>query len=144
MNTEICVWLSAEDRAQLESWLADRNTPQKLVWRSRIVLLSAAHVWTMSIAREVGKSKPTVWRWQERYVAQGIAGLKRDASRPGRNPPAGTRSDCASGRQNPAREAPGGNPVEHPDDGPDRRPQPDQCAADLARTRAQAASCARF
>ena len=41
----------------------------------------------MSIAREVGKSKPTVWRWQERYVAQGIAGLKRDASRPGRKPP---------------------------------------------------------
>ena len=87
MNTEICVWLSAEDRAQLESWLADRNTPQKLVWRSRIVLLSAARVGTMSIAREVGKSKPTVWRWQERYVAQGIAGLKRDASRPGRKPP---------------------------------------------------------
>ena len=87
MNTKICVWLSAEDRAQLESWLADRNTPQKLVWRSRIVLLSAARVGTMSIAREVGKSKPTVWRWQERYVAQGIAGLKRDASRPGRKPP---------------------------------------------------------
>ena len=86
MNTKICVWLSAEDRAQLESWVADRNTPQKVVWRSRIVLLSAARVGTMSIAREVGKSKPTVWRWQERYVAQGIAGLKRDASRPGRKP----------------------------------------------------------
>ena len=41
----------------------------------------------MSIVREVGKSKPTVWRWRERYVAQGIAGLKRDASRPGRKPP---------------------------------------------------------
>src|SRR5271156_1945599 len=87
MNTEICVWLSPEDRAQLESWMADRNTPQKLVWRSRIVLLSAARVGTMSIAREVGKSKPTVWRGQARYVAQGIAGLKRDASRPGRKPP---------------------------------------------------------
>src|SRR5271169_5668256 len=58
MSTEICVWLSPEDRAQLESWLADRNTPKKLVWR-----------------------------WQQRYVAQGIAGLKRDASRPGRKPP---------------------------------------------------------
>jgi hypothetical protein len=29
---QICVWLSPEDRAQLEGWLADRNTPQKLVW----------------------------------------------------------------------------------------------------------------
>jgi hypothetical protein len=26
-------------------------------------------------------------RWQERYLAQGIAGLKRDATRPGRKPP---------------------------------------------------------
>ena len=29
----------------------------------------------------------TVWRWQERYLAKGIAGLRRDATRPGRKPP---------------------------------------------------------
>jgi len=40
----------------------------------------------MSIMRTVGKSKPSVWRWQARYLAQGIAGLKRDATRPGRKP----------------------------------------------------------
>jgi len=67
--------------------VADRNTPQKLVWRSRIVLLTAAGVGTMSIVRALGKSKPTVWRWQQRFVAQGIAGLERDATRPGRKPP---------------------------------------------------------
>jgi len=67
--------------------VADRNTPQKLVWRSRIVLLSAAGVGTMSIIRAVGKSKPSVWRWQQRYLAQGIDGLRRDATRPGRKPP---------------------------------------------------------
>ena len=67
--------------------MADRNTPQKLVWRSRIVLLSAAGVGTMSIMRAVGKSKPSVWRWQGRYLAQGIDGLRRDATRPGRKPP---------------------------------------------------------
>jgi transposase len=87
MSTAVCIWLSPEDRAALESWVADRKTPQKLVWRSRIVLLSAAGQGTMSIIRAVGKSKPTVWRWQERYLAAGIAGLKRDASRPGRKPP---------------------------------------------------------
>ena len=37
--------------------------------------------------RAVGKSKPSVWRWQERYLAQGIDGLRRDATRPGRKPP---------------------------------------------------------
>ena len=87
MSAEVCIWLSPTDRAELESWVADRNTPQKLVWRSRIVLLSAAGVGTMSIMRAVGKSKPSVWRWQGRYLAQGIDGLRRDATRPGRKPP---------------------------------------------------------
>jgi len=41
----------------------------------------------MAIARAVGKSKVTVGRWQERYLAQGIAGLRRDATRPGRKAP---------------------------------------------------------
>src|SRR5216684_1949929 len=86
MSAEVCIWLSPEDRAALEGWVADRNTPQKLVWRSRIVLLSAAGNGTMSIMRAVGKSKPSVWRWQKRYLAQGIDGLRRDATRPGRKP----------------------------------------------------------
>jgi transposase len=75
------------DRARLDGWVADRNTPQKLVWRARIVLMSAAGAGTMAIVRAVGKSKRTVGRWQERYVEKGVEGLKRDASRPGRKPP---------------------------------------------------------
>ena len=67
--------------------MADRNTPQKLVWRSRIVLLSADRVGKMAIVRAVGKCKCTVDRWQERYVARGLAGLQRDATRRGRKPP---------------------------------------------------------
>ena len=41
----------------------------------------------MAIARLVGKSKVTVSRWQQRYLTSGIAGLRRDATRPGRKPP---------------------------------------------------------
>ena len=33
MTAFVCILLSPEDRAELESWAADRNTPQKLVWR---------------------------------------------------------------------------------------------------------------
>src|ERR1700686_1210404 len=87
MKTQACIWLSPEDRATLEGWVADRNTPQKLVWRSRIVLLSADRVGKMAIVRAVGKCKRTVGRWQERYVARGLAGLQRDATRRGRKPP---------------------------------------------------------
>ena len=53
MKTQACIWLSPEDRATLEDWVADRNTPQKLVWRSRIVLLSADRVGKMAIVRAV-------------------------------------------------------------------------------------------
>jgi len=87
METQACLWLSRVDRAKLEGWVAGRNTPQKLVWRSRIVLLSADGGGTMAIVRALGKSKRTVGRWQERYLALGAEGLRRDGSRPGRKPP---------------------------------------------------------
>ncbi len=32
-------------------------------------------------------SKPNVWRWQERYIEDGIEGLLRDKTRPSRIPP---------------------------------------------------------
>ena len=37
--------------------------------------------------RRARTSKPTVWRWQERYLDEGVAGLKRDKTRPSRVPP---------------------------------------------------------
>lgn len=37
--------------------------------------------------RRARTSKPTVWRWQERYLDEGVAGLKRDRTRPSRVPP---------------------------------------------------------
>lgn len=87
MATEWCIWLSPEDRAALEGWVADRNTPQKLVWRARIVLMWADDAGVTAIVRATGKTKRTAYRWRERYVACGAEGLKRDASRPGRKPP---------------------------------------------------------
>jgi len=75
------------DRAALENWVADRNTPQKVVWRAQIVLLAADGAGTMAIVRAVGKAKRAVGRWQERYLDQGIGGLRRDATRPSRKPP---------------------------------------------------------
>jgi transposase len=37
--------------------------------------------------RRSGKSKPVVWRWQERFMQEGVAGLLRDKTRlPGKKP----------------------------------------------------------
>src|SRR5215211_624452 len=42
---------------------------------------------TGEIMRRTGKSKPCVWRWQERFMREGVAGLLRDNTRPSRIPP---------------------------------------------------------
>ena len=84
MEAEFGVWLSPADRARLESWVADRNTPQKLVWRARIVLMWAEGTGVTAIVQALGKTKRTAYRWRSRYVEQGIEGLRRDATRPGR------------------------------------------------------------
>jgi len=40
-----------------------------------------------AVVAATGKTKRTTYRWRDRYVQAGIAGLERDASRPGRKPP---------------------------------------------------------
>lgn len=84
---DLCLFLSPDDRVQLEALLTDRNTPRKLVWRAEIVLATADGCGTNEIMRRSATSKPTVWRWQERYLDEGVDGLKRDKTRPSRVPP---------------------------------------------------------
>ncbi len=63
MREPCCLWLSATDRARLAALVADRNSPQKHVWRAKIVLLSAGRLGTVEIMRQTGKAKTGVWRW---------------------------------------------------------------------------------
>jgi transposase len=46
------------------------------------VLLTADGFGTNEIMRRTGKSKPCVWRWQERFMTDGVDGLLRDNTRP--------------------------------------------------------------
>ena len=89
MRKDVLVDVSAADRARLEAVVADRNSPQKHVWRARIVLPTAAGPGTVEIMRRTGKSKTCVWRWQERFMQEGVDGLLRDKTRPSRIPPLG-------------------------------------------------------
>src|SRR5215204_6286702 len=86
MRTGIEVRLGLGDRERLEAVVGSRNSPQKHVWRSQIVLLSADGIGTMEIQRRTGKAKPTLWPWQQRFMEAGVDGLFRDATRPGRKP----------------------------------------------------------
>ena len=87
MRTGIEIEVTAVDRARLEAIVADRNSPQKHVWRARIILATADGCGTAEVMRRAGVSKPCVWRWQERFMAEGVDGLLHDKTRPARIPP---------------------------------------------------------
>jgi transposase len=87
MRNGIHVNVSFAERTRLEAVVADRSSPQKHVWRARIILLTGDGLGTAEIMRRTGKSKPCVWRWQERFMHEGVGGLLRDKTRPSRIPP---------------------------------------------------------
>jgi transposase len=89
MRTGISIVVTASDRLRLEGVIADRNAPQKHVWRCRIVVLTADGLGTNAIMRAAGVAKTAVWRWQERFMTEGVEGLLRDKSRPSRIKPLG-------------------------------------------------------
>ena len=84
---DVCLYLGPAERLELQALIANRNTPRKLVWRAEIVLATADGHGTFGIMRRAATSKPTVWRWQERFLDEGVDGLKRDKTRPSRVPP---------------------------------------------------------
>jgi len=81
------ILVSAADRERLDRLVRDRNTPQKVVWRARIVLLASDGLTAEGIAAAVDKSLLTVRRWRRRFVAKGMDGLLKDATRPSRVKP---------------------------------------------------------
>src|ERR687885_179645 len=82
MRDEPPVGAAPANRARLEAVVADRNSPQKHVWRARIVLAAAEGLGTVEITRRVGVSKLCVRRWRARFAAGGGAGFLR-----GKTPP---------------------------------------------------------
>src|SRR6201985_2271526 len=87
MRAGIVVNVTRADRGRLEAILSDRGAAQKHVWRANIILATADGCGTAEIMRRSGKSKPVVWRWQARFMAEGVAGLTRDKTRrPGKPP----------------------------------------------------------
>ena len=62
MRTGIVVEVATADGARLEAVVADRNSPQKHVWRTRIVLLTANGCGTAEIMRRTGKAYSPFWK----------------------------------------------------------------------------------
>ena len=75
----------ADDRAILTTWSRSHVLSQRLVTRSRIVLLASEGLPNRQIAARVGTTLPTVKLWRSRYQQEGLGGLEVD--RPGRGRP---------------------------------------------------------
>ena len=59
-DIDACLYVRPSDRTTLEPLVADGKTPQKIVARARIVLLSGRGFGTNAIQHEARVSKPTV------------------------------------------------------------------------------------
>ena len=66
MRKGIIVEVSPADRARSQSIIRERNSPQKHVWRARIIVRTGDGAGTTAVKRAVGKGKT-------RGLAQAVA-----------------------------------------------------------------------
>src|SRR5665811_440033 len=91
MRIAPAITLSPEQRTVLESQARSRSLPVRVVERARIVLFAASGQQDKEIAAVMAITPKKVSRWRKRFLALGVAGLQKDAHRPGRKPTIGTR-----------------------------------------------------
>ena len=80
------VELTEDLERALQQWARSRSLPARQVERARVVLLAAAGKQDLEIAAEIGISNQKAARWRKRFLKMGLAGLEKDAPRPGRTP----------------------------------------------------------
>lgn len=74
--------LTDEERNELNRLVRRRSTPQAMVLRARIVLLSGQGRTNRQVAETLKVSMPTVGKWRKRFVENRLAGM-HDEPRPG-------------------------------------------------------------
>lgn len=87
MRTAPAVVLSEEQREELGKLSRGRLVAVRVVERARIILLAAEDKQNREIAELLGTTRRTVGLWRRRFVQSGMAGIKKDAPRPGRQKP---------------------------------------------------------
>ncbi|NIA16685.1 MAG: IS630 family transposase, partial [Nitrospiraceae bacterium] len=86
MRTATPIQITAAEREQLTKYSRGRSVPKRLVERAAIVLMAADGAQNIGIAEKLALSRPTVQLWRDRFAARGLAGIEKDAPRPGRKP----------------------------------------------------------
>jgi transposase len=84
MRTAPAVVLSDEERARLEKFSRGRSFPARLMQRATIILMAADNLQNIDIAAQLSLTRRTVALWRGRFISHRIAGIEKDAPRPGR------------------------------------------------------------
>jgi len=86
MRIAASIELTHEERTTLETWSRGRSVPARCVLRAKIVLAAADGKLNQDIAVELRTMRKTVSLWRSRFASERIAGIQKDAPRPGRTP----------------------------------------------------------
>ena len=81
MRTGVDFEVSDEQRGRLAAIAGGGNSKVKHARRARIILPADNGLGTMAVADVAGVTKAMVWRWQERFMREGVDGLLRDKTR---------------------------------------------------------------
>jgi len=84
MRKAVTIELNDSERRCLEKLKRGRRVPVRLAERAAIVLLAADGLENQDIAAQLGITRQKVGRWRRRYGERGLAGIEKDAPRPGR------------------------------------------------------------
>lgn len=78
--------LNSSEKAKLKKLSNSRRVSVRLAERAKIVLLAAAGKENLEIGKALGITRQKSGRWRLRYFEMGLAGIEKDAPRPGRYP----------------------------------------------------------
>ena len=86
MRIAVAITLDDEEKNQLLAYSRGRSTPNRLVIRSKIILMAAEGTQNKEIAKKLHVRPKVVTCWRNRFALHGIDGVQKDAPRPGRKP----------------------------------------------------------
>ena len=85
-RTAEAITLTEKEQAVINEWAKSKKLPVRVVQRACIIQMATNNYENQEIAVKLDVSRPTVQLWRERFLALRLAGLEKDAPRPGRIP----------------------------------------------------------
>jgi transposase len=86
MRIAPAITLTEEQRERLQTCARSRSLPRRLVERAEMILLASEGRQNKAIALTLRRGRRVVARWRQRFIESGLAGIEKEAPRPGRKP----------------------------------------------------------